>query len=99
MHDASGLVKVGIASAAEPNQEDASFMPYRTFEALRTEQTSFRDLSAWGGEYIVMQHAEGSVWDFAALVGGNGFEVLGVHPHLCRLLAPHDDVRGGPSSG
>jgi len=34
VHDASGLVKVGIASAAEPNQEDASFMPYRMFQAL-----------------------------------------------------------------
>ena len=61
VHDASGLVKVGIASAAEPNQEDASFMPYRMFQALRAEQSSFSDLSTWTGDQVLIKDEQGSV--------------------------------------
>src|ERR1700739_2857176 len=35
------LVRVGIASAAEPTQEGGSYMPYRMLQALREEQSSF----------------------------------------------------------
>ena len=35
----------------------------------------------------------------AALVSGNGFEVLSMKPYLGRLLTLADDVRGGPAEG
>jgi predicted permease len=98
--DAFHLVKVGIASAAQPDEEGASFMPYRMLQALREEQTTFRDLSAWDNERVLMTDKQGSVQNYTAvMVSGNGFEVLGVQPHRGRLIAPYDDVRGGPSGG
>jgi predicted permease len=32
-------------------------------------------------------------------VGGNAFGLLGLQPYRGRLIAPYDDVRGGPSGG
>lgn len=100
VHNASGLVKVGIASAAEPNQEDASFMPYRMFQALRAEQSSFSDLSAWAADQVLTKDEQGAVRGYiAGLVGGNAFQLMGLQPYRGRLIAPGDDVRGGPPSG
>ena len=50
------LVGVGIASAAEPEtEEDASNVPYRTLQAYEAEQTSFEELSSWGGDDVLMK--------------------------------------------
>ena len=62
------LVKMGIASAAEPDSEkNASSIPYRMLQAYEAEQTSFRELSQWSRQ-----------------VGGNAVEAsagkLGFHP-------------------
>ncbi len=35
----------------------------------------------------------------AALVTGNAFELIGLRPRIGRLIAPTDDVRGGPAEG
>src|ERR1700760_4359692 len=40
------LVRIGIASAVDPDSEqDGSFIPYRLLQAYEAEQTSFRELS------------------------------------------------------
>jgi predicted permease len=94
------LVKVGIASPAEPIENGASYMPYRMLEALRGEQTSYRELSAWGADLVLLKDREGSMRGYeAALVSGNAFDLMEVEPYRGRLIAPYDDVRGGPQSG
>ena len=99
--DASDLVKIGIPSAAEPDsEENNAFMPYRMLQGLREEQSSFRDLSAWDGEQALIKDKEGSVQGYlAVLVSGNAFDVLRIQPYRGRLIAPYDDVRGGPTGG
>jgi predicted permease len=99
--DAFHLVKVGMASAAEPGSEqNSSFMPYRMLQGFRERQSSFRDLSAWDGDEVLMTDKEGVVRGyFAATVSGNAFDLLGVQPYRGRLIATYDDVRGGPQGG
>jgi predicted permease len=99
--DAFHLVKIGIPSAAEPDsEENNSFLPYRMLQGLREQQSSFRDLSTWYGDDVLNKDKEGAVQRYmAVMVSGNAFEVLGVQPYRGRLIAPYDDVRGGPSGG
>ncbi|HEX4546613.1 MAG TPA: ABC transporter permease, partial [Candidatus Acidoferrum sp.] len=99
--DAYHLVKVGVASAAEPDSEqNTSFMPYRMLQGLRERQSSFRDLSAWDGDQVLLKDIEGAVRGyFAVTVSGNAFDLLGVQPYRGRLIATYDDVRGGPQGG
>jgi predicted permease len=99
--DAYDLVKIGIPSAAEPDsEENNAFMPYRMLQGLREEQSSFRDLSAWGGDQVLIKDKDGSVQGYlAVLVSGNAFDVLRIQPYRGRLIAPYDDVRGGPRGG
>src|ERR1700719_554847 len=99
--DASHLVKIGIPSAAEPDSEESnSFMPYRMLQGLREEQFSFRDLSAWDGNQALIKDKDGSVQGYlAVMVSGNAFDLLRIQPYRGRLIAPYDDVRGGPGGG
>jgi predicted permease len=98
--NAGQLVKVGIASSAIPDDAGGVYMPYRMMEALGKEQSSFRELSAWSEEWVLIRDREGSIQEYAAgLVGGNAFEVLGLRPYRGRLIASYDDVRGGPGGG
>src|SRR5947207_7816337 len=98
--NAAQLVKVGIASSAIPDDGGGAYMPYRMMEALSEEQSSFRELSAWSEEWVLIRDHEGSIQGYAAgLVGGNAFEVLGLQPYRGRLIASYDDVRGGPGGG
>jgi predicted permease len=93
------LVKVGIASAMEPD-DPGSYMPYRMMRAIREEQSSFRELSAWNANWVLMSDHEGSIQGYiAGLASGNAFELLGMQPYRGRLLASYDDVRGGPTTG
>ncbi len=95
----SQLVKVGIASPAF-NSGETIFIPYRMLEQLRREQKSFRDLSAWDGDMALIRDNEGSVREYlAAMISGNAFTVLELQPFLGRLIAPYDDLRGGPAQG
>ena len=98
--NAGQLVKVGIASSAVPDDAGGSYMPYRIMEALSKEQSSFRELSAWSEEVVLMKDHGGSIQRYiVGLVGGNAFGLLGLQPYRGRLIAPYDDVRGGPSAG
>ena len=98
--NAGQLVKVGIASAAEPGDMGGVYMPYRMMEALQTEQSSFQELSAWSDDEVLMRDREGFIQGYmAGLVSGNAFGLLGLQPYRGRLIASYDDVRGGPSGG
>jgi predicted permease len=99
--DASHLVRVTIANAADPSsEENNSFMPYRMLQGLREEQSSFRDLSAWDSEQVLIKDSEGTVRGYVAvMVSGNAFDLLRIQPYQGRLIATYDDVRGGPRGG
>jgi putative ABC transport system permease protein len=95
------LVRVGIASAAEPDSEqNASSIPYRMLLAYEAQQTSFREISRWSGEDVLMKDDTGTIRDYyGVLVSGNAFDMFRIRPYLGRLIAPYDDVRGGPRTG
>lgn len=95
------LVSVGIASTAVPeSEEDPSSFPYRMLEAYRAQQQSFRELSSWTGEDVLMKDENGTIRGYdGVLISGNAFDLMGIQPYRGRLIAPYDDVRGGPSTG
>jgi predicted permease len=98
-HNSGELVKVGVASRAELQQE-GSFMTYPMLKEFEKEQKSFRELSAWDRNDVLMKDHEGLVQNYeVSLASGNGFALLGLQPYRGRLIEPFDDVRGGPSSG
>src|SRR3984957_11458841 len=95
------LVKIAIASAAQPdNEQGGLFIPYRMIQAYEAEQTSFRELSKWNGQDVLMKDDNGTIRDyFAVVVSGNAFDLMRIQPYVGRLIAPYDDVRGGPRNG
>jgi predicted permease len=95
------LVKIGLASAVDPdNEQDGSFIPYRMLQGYEAEQTSFRELSKWTGQDVLIKDDNGTIRNYdGVMVSGNGFDMLGIQPYLGRLIAPYDDVRGGPRTG
>ena len=95
------LVKIGIASAAEPDSEqNSSPIPYRLLQAYETQQTSFHELSEWSGDDVLMKDDNGTIRDYyGVLISGNAFDLMHIRPYLGRLIAPYDDVRGGPHTG
>jgi hypothetical protein len=98
--NAAQLVMVGIASTAQPSEDDGSWMTYQMFEAFRSEQSSFRELSAWEEGRVLLRDKQGSVQRYTAgMVSGNAFDLLGLPPYRGRLIEPSDDVIGGPSTG
>jgi predicted permease len=93
------IARVGMVNPAGRDSTPGP-MPYQTFVQLRRQQQSFTDISAWSVNEAVMEDKEGSLRAYlAGMVSGNAFELLGIKPHLGRLLSPSDDVRGGPSEG
>jgi predicted permease len=93
------LVKVGVASRSELEQEGV-YMTYPMLRVFEKEQTSFGELSGWSEDMVQMKDREGAIRSYVAgLVSGNAFGLLGLQPHRGRLIAPYDDVRGGPSGG
>jgi hypothetical protein len=93
------LVKVGVASRAELEQEGV-YMTYPMLRVFEKEQTSFHELSGWSEDMVQMKDRDGAIRSYAAgLVSGNAFGLLGLQPYRGRLIAPYDDVKGGPSGG
>jgi len=93
------LVKVGVASRAELEQEGV-YMTYPMLRVFEKEQTSFHELSGWSEDMVQMKDREGAIRSYVAgLVSGNAFGLLGLQPYRGRLIAPYDDVKGGPSGG
>ena len=89
------LVKIGIASAAEPDSEqNSSPIPYRLLQAYETQQTSFHELSEWSGDDVLMKDDNGTIRDYyGVLISGNAFDLMHIRPYLGRLIAPYDDMR------
>lgn len=99
VRDAASLVRIGVASPAV-DERQASQMPYHMLLQLRRQQNSFTDISGWAVGNVAIDTGDGSPRMLAGgLVGGNGFQVLGMNAYLGRLLTPADDVRGGPPEG
>jgi predicted permease len=100
--NATQLAKVGIASRAQPDSadENGSAMTYHMYQAYAEEQTSFRELSSWDGDDVQVPDKQGLIRNYTSgMVSGNAFELLGLQPYRGRLIAPYDDVKGGPSTG
>jgi predicted permease len=98
--DPQQLVHIGLISGASQYNDAQSVIPYRMLQQLRTQQHSFAEISAWRGDAVIMQDGEGTLRIYTAgLVSGNAFPLLGMRPYLGRLIAPSDDVRGGPAEG
>lgn len=94
------LVRISLVSA-ETNSEHIS-IPYRVLQELAREQHSFTGISVWSGAGggVTMIDNEGIMRIIqSALVSGNAFSLLGIRPFLGRLIAPGDDIRGGPPMG
>jgi len=83
------LVKIGIASATEPDSEqNSSFIPYRMLQAYQAQQTSFRELSGWSGEDVLMKDDNGTIRNYyGVLVSGNAFDLMRIQPYRGRLIA------------
>ena len=65
------LVKVGVASRAELEQEGV-YMTYPMLRVFEKEQTSFHELSGWSEDMVQMKDREGAIRSYAAgLVSGN----------------------------
>jgi predicted permease len=94
------LARVGLASTVDPNEDGGSIMTYHMLQAFREEQTSFRELSSWDNTEVLMKDNQGVVQRYnVGMVSGNGFGLMGLQPYRGRLIAPFDDVKGGPATG
>jgi predicted permease len=65
--------------------------PYPTYLALRDRATVFSGVTGQRVESANLLDRDGSASITVALVAGNYFQVLGVHPHIGRLIGPDDD--------
>jgi predicted permease len=69
------------------------------YDALRKHETVNRDILAWSGADLAVRE-NGTVRRVAgALMTGNGFRVLELHPYLGRVFGDSDDVSGGGPHG
>ena len=66
--------------------------PYPTYLALRDQNTVFAGLTGQRIEGASLIDDRSAAVVTVAMVAGNYFDVLGVRPHLGRLLTPDDDV-------
>jgi predicted permease len=98
--DPSQLAHIGMVSTASKFNDAGSNIPYRMIEQYRKQQQSFTDISLWSGGNVPLEDKEGTLRFFTAgMVSGNAFPLFGMKPYLGRLIAPGDDVRGGPAEG
>jgi predicted permease len=94
------LAWISIVSAWTNSSSGNSGIPYRMLAQLQQVQHSFVGISAWRGIGVSMVDSDGTIRLFnAATASGNAFSLLGTRPYLGRLIAPDDDIRGGPATG
>ncbi len=97
--EASRLVEVGLASRADTN-EAGNFLTKDMLTFVHSNLKSVGALSGWVGMEAPVEDNDGSLRTYsAAFVTGNAYEVMSQRPILGRLIAPFDDVRGGPPQG
>ena len=75
----------------------SSIVTYPAYRDFRDRARSFDGLAAWDtmGRRLVFRRGDAISVVPGVLVSGNYFSVLGVEPHLGRLLAPTDDLEAG----
>jgi predicted permease len=94
------LAQIRIVSTASKFNDAESSIPYHMIEQFRREQRSFSDISIWSRAFVPLEDSEGTMRFFVAgTVSGNAFPLFAMKPYLGRLIAPADDVRGGPPEG
>jgi predicted permease len=94
------LVRINMIGPTSDKRVRALGIPYPMLQQLRRQQRSFTDVSAWSLNSVTMQDSEGTLRLYRAyMVSGNAFQLLGLKPYIGRLLAPSDDVSGGPPEG
>jgi predicted permease len=99
-HAPSQLVQLGFGSTADASGPGLTFLPYRTFDSIQHEMSSFSGMSGWIPWNITMQEGGSALRQHVAgLVTGNAFEIVPMRPYMGRLLAPFDDVRGASAQG
>ncbi len=65
--------------------------PYPTYLALRDQNTVFSGMTGQRIETVSLLDERSSASIAVAMVAGNYFDILGVRPHLGRMLTPDDD--------
>src|SRR5688500_8403691 len=85
----SGLVQCGSAGTCD------SIFSYPMFRDLERVQTSFTGIAAHRDFGAAVAYAGTSEGGDATLVSGSYFSVLGLTPHVGRLLGPDDDRQPG----
>lgn len=92
------LVEIGYRSAATPRF--LSGQSINGLHQLQQHTRSLADLCGWSGSMLFVPDDQGTLRSIpASLITGNALSLLGIHPHLGRLLMPADDVSGGPEGG
>ena len=75
-------------------------LTYPVYQEIRRVQQPFTDVLAWGhATFDLAERGESRFAENGLWVSGNFFELLGVRPHLGRLLSVHDDVAGCGAPG
>ena len=101
VHDADRLVNLvapgprsGSVSCGSPGTCDSIFS-YPMFRDLERVQTSFTGIAAHRDFGAAVAYGDASEGGNAALVSGSYFSVLGLTPHLGRLIGAEDDRQPG----
>jgi hypothetical protein len=98
--DPQQLAHIGLISGASEYNDAGSVIPYQMLQQLRRQQHAFVEISAWDGQNVTMEDNEGTLRSYSAgLVSGNAFPLFGMKAYFGRLIAPSDDLRGGPADG
>lgn len=92
------LVTIGYQSPDAPRYAGIQF--WVVMQELNRRLHGVSKLAGWSGNMVTIPDDQNTLRSIPAnLVTGNALAMLGVHPMLGRLLAPSDDVPGGPEGG
>jgi len=91
------VVTLKVSDRRHPEMGSLGFS-YPQFEAVRETQHSFLDVAAYGKLPAVVSSDTSTDQVVVQFVSGSYFSLLGLKPHVGRLLVPEDDVLGAPLS-
>lgn len=87
------LVQIGRSFEDAPRWDVWSWPAMRV---IAEEDRVFSGVAGYSGEVFILGRGEDTERVLGQLVTGNYFDLLGVSPHLGRLLQPSDDLESGP---
>jgi predicted permease len=89
-------VQLMVVSRSNFEQTGITVFPYLFFRELESESDIFEGVLCRGGsERVTLGTEAGGEPAVGELVSGSFFEVLGVKPHVGRLISQDDDVKSG----